>query len=124
MKDLRLPGFLVILLLQLAACNSEKTDTSDASTSDNVSLKTDLPIPASDKLIIAEKIPEAKEDVIIKHENDGMMEVELGTVAQALHPKLNEVSKSIWLPPKHYILLMENFIIENGELRECLSIKN
>ena len=121
MKDLRLSGLLLVFLLQLVACNSAKIETPDTYSSDNLGL---LKMTSDKMQGIDQKIPADRKDVISKHENDGMMEVELGTVAQALHPKLSEGCRSIWLPPKRYILLMENFIIENGVLRECFSIKN
>ena len=123
MKNLRSFVLMMLLLVDLQACNSERKETVESFTSDRLPIaKPGISISNADTYINSLYQQDLKD--LAKAPDGGMMEVELGTVARSLHPRLYESSKGSWLPPKQYILLMENFIIENGVLRECFSIKN
>ena len=127
MKDLRLYILLGAFLLPFQACGPAKSDKVGNSTNDILSVVSadisSLSTPANLSSSL-QKLHEDRKDFAMKSGCGQMMEVELGSVTRALHPKIEECCKSSWIPQRQYILLMENFIIENGALRECLSINN
>jgi hypothetical protein len=123
MKDPRLYVLFVAFLLPFQACGPGKSDNPENSFSDNLpSINADFSAPAITSVSSTfQKLHEGRKDFAKKSGCGEMMEIEPGTVTQSLPAK---ICKSNWIPRRQYILLMENFIIENGALRECLSIKN
>ena len=124
MKDLRLYVLLLVFLLPFQACSPGKSDNPENSFSDNLAaINPDISALSTSTSVSStfQNNHEGRKDFAMKSGCGEMMEIELGTVTQALPTK---ICKSSWIPRRQYILLMENFIIENGALRECLSIKN